>query len=171
MSWYTAETRYFYGYCTHPNAIKHISYNTGNIDYRYAREMREDRRSCGKSARYYLDINELEAPKSTHVFSCTSCVHQKKNNSFSDECDQEEYALCTHPLATEHDMVSGVPIYPYTSDMRKKSKPNDIMSCGEKGFMYEEKPTKDDCQDKDDKERDTASKAFMVMVFILLILL
>lgn len=171
MSWQAPDNIYYYGLCTHPKAIKTISYHTGKIDYKYARDMRQDMYSCSKSARYYLDVNDIEPPKTVSIVSCTDCVHQTRNTSWYDKSNQSEYAFCTHPLVTKFDMISGEPVYPYTSDMRNNAKPNDIKSCGTSGFMFDEKITAKQNDDSKTSEESVREKAVQVLFLLLLIIL
>lgn len=162
MSWNSPEHQYYNGSCTHPKAVQTISYHTGRINYTYARDIRHYFRSCGTSARYYLDVNDIEPPKTTHIVSCTDCVHQKLNTSL----DQDEYALCSQPLVTKYDMVSGESVYP---EMRNQAKPNDNKSCGTHGSLFEENTQQD--QTSKETERHKLIQWFLLILLVVLLLL
>ena len=173
MSWNSPEHKYYYGACTHPTAIKTIAYHTGKIDYKYARDMRSDVRLCSEKARFHLDVNDVEPSKTTHIVSCTDCVYKKLNTKWYEKRSQIEHAFCTHPLVTKFDMISGEPMYPYTSDMRNTAEPNDMKSCGTNGFMFEEATDHNDgdSQTHEDSVHERFAQVLFVSLLVLLILL
>lgn len=127
------------GYCTHRNAITLISYHTGDVYYKMASEMRRKSKECGKSARFYIDKNDIEPIQYTCNAFCTDCKYQKPNTMYYNVHEQTEYALCTHPFATTVDMVSGEELYKYAYMMRNYAKPGDIKSCDVQGYLFEER--------------------------------
>lgn len=161
LKWLTYANQIQYGTCTHPTSITSISYHTGMIEYKEAQEMRRDRKKCGTTAKHYLDKEDIQPPKISHVVYCTNCKYQKLNTNFYDIPTQTEYAYCTHPLAIPTDLVTG--FYPYAKDMRNTSDTTSentsentsdttsetthknisetMSTCGCNGYMYEEKET------------------------------
>lgn len=153
------------GLCTHPKAITSISYHTGIVYRTYASYMRKDLYGCGKSARYYIDKDDIEPAKITHIVSCTDCKYNMLNTNYSSTDSQIEYALCTHPYTTTVDMVSGEKLYYYTNDMRNYAVPNDIKSCDVGGYLFEPKEML--CDSKDNKYCFTTVLLILLVVFVL----
>lgn len=123
--------------------------------------MRRDRKGCGKTARYYIDKNDIEPINITHFVSCTDCKYNLLNTHYSSIDDQTEYALCTHPYATTIDMVTGDKLYNYAYVSRNYAKRNDITSCDVGGYLFEPKEMVSDSKDK--------KYCFTTVLFILLV--
>lgn len=163
-SMYGIRNQIAFGHCTNQNAIRSISYHTGNVEYFMATQMRKYSENCGQNAKYYLDKNDVQPIVNQCNVFCTDCKYNKPDDSLLNTEAQLEYAQCTHPSATTIDMVTGSTIYEYSYIMRRKA--NDHKSCGANGTLFE----KSDNPRNNKKNRLTEMLYSCAMVIAILML-
>lgn len=168
--WTLKNDQIAHGYCTHQNAIRTISYHTGNVKYESASYMRKYK-GCGTSARYYIDKDDIEPIQYNCTIFCTGCKYNQLNTDYYNTFDQKEFSLCTHPFATTFDMVTGEPQYKFASTMRHYAKKDDLKSCGENGYLFEPKDDTHAHEEETHGEEYQEYSNFTIIAFLLILLI